>query len=192
MAALVTLGDFKTYLKYTKTDQDTLLQAILDAVEEHLENETDQVFQASGAVTDELRSGDGTKVLYLRRPASAITNIKVSALSDASNPQETIPAADVKIDPENGRRVVRVQNGVFRRGTFNLFATYTAAANLPKIATEAVKEGGAMVYRLRGSEHVISESLGELGSHVLEVERRFGRLPMWDAAVAQLRGSVVA
>lgn len=190
----MTLAELKTYLRYNKTDQDTPLQAILDAVEDHLEDETGQVFAASGTVTDEKRSGRGTNVLYLRRPATSITTIKVSPIGDVST-TETIPVADVAIDPENARRIIRNQNGGFptaRANVFNLFWTYAAAANLPNIAKEAVKEAAALVYRLRGSEHVISESLGDLGSQVLEVERRFGRLPMWDAAIAGLRTSVVA
>jgi hypothetical protein len=195
VADLVTLAELKTYLKYTKTDQDAPLQAILDAAEDHLENETGQVFVAAGTVTDEKRSGRGTNVLYLRRPASSITTIKVSALGNVSSPDYNLAVADVTIDPENTRRVVRIQNGAFplaRLNVFNLFWTYEAAANLPNIAKEAIKEGAALVHRLRGSEHVISESLGDLGSQVLEVERRFGRLPMWDAAIAGLRTSVVA
>lgn len=193
MPDLVTLAEFKDHLSYKKTDLDTLLTAILDAAEDHLENETGQVFAGSGTVTDEARLGRGTNVLYLRRPASSITTIKVSALGNVASPDYTIPTADVLLDPENGRRLIRVQNGVFptaRRNVFNVFVTYAAAANLPNVAKEAVKERGELWYRRRGREHVQSESLGDLGSQTLFTG--FERGPRWDAAIAALRTSVAA
>lgn len=181
--ALVTLAEFKAYLKYNKGDQDTILQALLDATEGHLADLTDQQFLAGGTVIDEVHSGDQGTVLNLRRPASSITAIKVSAASDPANPDDTIPVADVRIDPVNDRRVVRFQDGVFPVGVFNLFVTYEAKANQPAREKEAVKEAAAMLYRIRGSEHVRSQSLGDLGSEVLEIDRRLESLPMWRAAV---------
>lgn len=192
MADLVSLDDFKEYIGYRKSDKDAVLQAILDAVEEHLEDETDQIFSAAGSVSNETLSGNGTAVLYLRRPASSLTSIKVSAISDVANPDYTIPTSEVRIDPTHAQRLIRVQNGVFPRGILNVFVSYEAAENLPKPAIEAVKDAAAMVWRGRGSEHVVSESLGDLGSQVLEVQQYFNRRPLWNAAVARLRGSVVA
>lgn len=186
-AVLVTLADFKSYLKYDKNDEDVVLQALLDAVEAHLADLTDQTFAVGGAVADEEHSGDGGINLFLRRPASAITSVKVSRARDFGNPDVTIPATDLLVDPTNAQCIVRFQNGVFPRGTFNLAATYTAAANTPEVAIEAVKEGAALLWRIRGSEHVRSQSLGDLGSEVLEVDRRLWGLPMWRGAVEQLQ-----
>lgn len=190
MPDLVTLAEFKDHLSYKKSDLDTLLTAILDAAEDHLENETGQLFKATGTVTDETHNGTGTKVLYLRRPISIVTTIKVSSRSDFSAQDYTIATTDVKVDPLNSRRLVRVQGGVFPAGTLNIAVTYTAAGNLPNVAKEAVKERGELWYRRRGREHVQSESLGDLGSQTLFTT--FERGPRWDAAVAALRGSVVA
>lgn len=187
MATLVSLEDFKAYLQYEPADQDPTLQAILNAVEDHLASKTGETFGAADTVTQEAHSGDGTRNLYVRRPMSSVTTIEVSATSDAADPDDTIATDDVRIDPENDRHLVRVQNGGFPLGLLNIFVTYEALANLPTVAIEAVKEGAALVHRIRGSEHVRSESLGDLGSQVLEIDRRFRSLPMWEAAVAQLR-----
>lgn len=194
MAALLTLADLKAYLRYDKTDQDGPLQAILDAVEDYLEDLTDQVFGASGTVTDEVHSGECRTSLMLRRPASAVTAINISRSSDPASVDDTIPVADVRIDPVNSQRLVRHSNGVFPTGIYNLFITYTAAANLPAVAIEAVKEAAALVHRIRGTEHLRSQSLGDLGSEVmagggavgLEFGTRLMALPMWRAAVEQL------
>lgn len=190
MADLVTLVQFKDFLSYRKTDLDTVLQALIDAAEDQLENETGQVFTAAGAVTDEGRDGTGTRVLYLRRPASSLTTVKVSSIGNFTNPSYTIPTSDLTIDPRNGRRLVRMQGGVFPHGVLNIAVTYAAAENLPGLAQEAVKERGELWYRRRGREHVQSESLGELGSQTLFTG--FERGPRWDAAVGALRTSVVA
>jgi len=194
MAALLTLTEFKAYLRYDKTDQDGPLQAILDAVEDYLEDLTDQTFAASGTVTDEVHSGDGCKSLMLRRPASSITTISISTTSDPSSVDDTIPVTDVRIDPVNAQRLVRHQNGGFPRGIYNLFVTYSSAENLPAVAIEAVKEAAALVHRIRGTEHLRSQSLGDLGSDVvmgggavgLEFGTRLMGLPMWRAAVEQI------
>lgn len=186
MATLVLLADFKTYLKYTKTDEDGPLQAILDAIEANLADLTDQTFAAAGTVTDEVHSGSGGIDLFLRRPASSITSVKVSAAGTPGTPDDTIPTTDLRIDPVNDFRLVRFQGGVFPLGRFNVFVTYAAKSNLPLVAVEAVKEGAALLHRIRGSEHVRSQSLGELGSEILEMDRRLWSLPMWRAAVEQL------
>jgi hypothetical protein len=95
--------------------------------------------------------------------------------------------SEVRIDPVYPRRLVRI-GGVFPVGLYNLFVTYTAAENRPAIAIEAVKEAAALLWRLRGKEHISSESLGDLGSQTLtEIDRRLWALPMWRAAVEQLR-----
>lgn len=187
MSVLVTVAQLKSYLRYDKTDQDTELQAILDAVEELLADLTDQTFAAAGPVTDENYSGDGTNVLLLRRPASSVTSVKVSAARTPNNPDVTIPASDLVIDPGNKRRLIRFQGGSFPRGVLNLFVTYQAADNLPEIAKQAVKQAAAFIHRRRGSEHVRSQSLGDLGSQVLvEEAQSLWSQPFWRAAVEQL------
>lgn len=191
MSTLVTLSTFKTYLRYTNTDQDGPLQAILDAVEAYLADLTDQTFGASATVTDEVHSGDGCKTLMLRRPATSITGINVSTTSNPASVDDTIPVTDVRIDPVNAQRLVRHQNGAFPRGTYNLFITYAAAENLPTIAIEAVKEASALLHRIRGTEHLRSQSLGDLGTETMsgvgmEFGTRLMALPMWKAAVEQI------
>lgn len=190
MSTLVTLADFKAYLKYDKTDQDATLQQLLDAVEEHLADLTDQTFGASSTVTQEVHTGDGERELILRRPASAITSIEISTTSDPASIDDTIPTTDVRIDPVRPQRLVRHQNGVFPRGLYNLFVTYAAADNLPGFAVVAVMEAAALLHRIRGVEHTRSSSLGELGSEVMVIDdsaiRRLWSLPMWRAAVEQL------
>lgn len=187
MATLVTLQEFKQYLPYEAADQDAVFNAILNAVEDHLASKTGQTFAAAGTVTQENHSGDGSRVLYTRRPVSTLTTIVVSAERTPNDPDDTIPATDVAVDPDNPRRLVRFQNGWFPRGILNIYVTYDAAANTPTVCAEAVKEASALVYRIRGSEHVRSESLGDLGSQVMEIDRRFRSLPMWEAALAQER-----
>lgn len=187
MSVLVSLGELKSYLRYDATDQDTELQAILDAVEALLSDLTDQTFGPGGPVADENHSGDATNVLVLRRPASSVTSVKVSAARTPSTPDETIDASQLAIDPVMTQRLIRYQGGVFPRGVLNLFVTYQAADNLPEIGKQAVKQAAAFIHRRRGSEHVRSQSLGDLGSQVLiEEAQSLWSQPFWRAAVEQL------
>lgn len=187
MANLLTLADFKTHIGYTKTDVDSLLQSYLDAAESLLSEATGQTFAAAGAVTDEAHSGSGDSELYLSRPASSITSIKVSALSNPTSPDYTIPTSDVRIDPANAHRLVRVANGIFPEGLYNIFVSYNAAANLPEIAKQAVREAAEMMWRVRGRVHVSGDSLGDLGSETLIAQERLWQLPTWVDAVRILR-----
>lgn len=163
-------------------------QDILDALEELLEELTGQVFTASTtAIADEPHDGMGLKWLYLRRPVDSgqDVTVKVSSIADTTNPDQTIPAADIQVDARNNRRIIRVQNGVFPRGNYNLFVSYTPLANLPSRAKQAMQEAGAFLVNRKGKEHESGASVGEFGNIAL-LEAELNKLPAWRNAVSTL------
>jgi hypothetical protein len=182
VADLLTLDDLKSYLGNQDSDHDAFLDLMLDVVETMLEGKTGQNFAAGGAVTDEPQDGKGTPWLYLDRPPSAVSAIKVG--QDVSDPDDTIDVADIVVDQANSR-LIYLNSRIFPKGIRNIFVTYTAAENLPALAKAAVMEGTTYLYRRRGREHITGESLGELGTINL-MNARLERLPVWQAAIMEL------
>lgn len=189
MADLVTLAEVKAYIGIADEDKhDDLLDELIETVESLLELETDQTFTSTTAVTDEAHDGSGKDVLYLDRTPTALT-AAVKVGQDSSDPDSTIPTTDIVVDQANNR-IIYKDGRVFRRGRRNIFVSYTATENLPRLAKDAVRQAVAFIYRSRGREHIRGASLNELGT-IDQFGVMLDRLPIWQKAVAHYRRALV-
>ncbi|MGH2406181.1 MAG: hypothetical protein ACRDGN_17235 [bacterium] len=173
-ADLVSLVEVKAWLGITDASQDILLTDLADRVEAILEGVKGRTYAPSAATVATL-DGTGTPWLWLELPVGTLTNVKIGL--DPAAPDETLTPAPRTIVAQ-GRRLYRQDGGIFPRGIANIQATYTSAASLDKDAKQAVLEGVALAYRMRGSEDAASESIGAFGHGLRQA---FEELPSWKA-----------
>lgn len=197
MATLVTLSEFKDHIGNTtaldfsnQTDADSYMNDLLDRVEDMLERATNRTFHASGTATEETHDGNGRAYIYVDRPISSLTEVKVGDdPNDADETLDTIPD-DIQADGRVDRKLLRRDGGVWPRGTANIHVTYDYDSYQPTVAEQALLEGAAFLLRRRGKEHASSTTVGEFGS--TQYAALFERLPAWERAVGQLRRRQVA
>ena len=178
-ADLVSLAEVKAWLGITDAAQDTFLTELADRVEAILEQVKHRTYLAAGVGVTVVLDGTGTPWLWLDRPVTTLSSIKIGL--DATNPDETLVPGPKTVVAQ-GRRVYRQDGGIFPRGIANVQVNYTVGDQLDKDAKQAVLEGVAMVYRMRGSEDAATESIGAFG-HGLR--QRFEELPSWRAVPAR-------
>lgn len=180
-ADLVTTAEVKSWLGIPAADttQDAFLADLADRVEAILEQSKHRTFAPASPAQVEMLDGQGVPWLWVSRPVATLTTVKIGL--DAAAPDETLtPAPRVVI--AQGRRLFRQDGAVFPRGVANVQVTYDTAAQLDLDAKQAVLEGVALVYRMRGSEDAASESVGSF-AHGLRTE--FEELPSWRAVPAR-------
>lgn len=185
MADLATVADLKSDMLLSGTEHDIVLAEALDKAEAMLEGDVGDTFRAGGAVADEPHDGNAMDILYLLRPADSTVAITVKIGQLVADPDEELSSADDELRVD-GRRLIRVDGGVFCGGVRNVFVTYTAEDYLPTVARAAVLECAAFLYHRIGKEHITSETIGEFGS--IAVSARHDRQPAWRQAVQELRG----
>lgn len=178
-ADLVSLAEVKSWLGISGSSDDSLLTDLADRIEVILEQNKRRTFVTSANGVVVKVDGMGTPYVWLERPVSALTNVKIGL--DAANPDETL-LAGVKTVIAVGRRIVRQDGGFFPRGVANVQVTFDAAAQLDLDAKQAVLDGVALAYRSRGSEDASSEGIGAF-SHGLR--QQFEQLPSWRAVPAR-------
>ena len=178
-AALVTTAEVKAWLGITDASQDAFLDALADRIEAILEQAKHRTFVAGGAGVTDVLDGSGMPWLWLERPVTTLNSIQIGV--DAANPDETLVALPTVV-VARGRRLTRQDGGVFPRGIANVQVNYTAADQLDQDAKQAVLEGVALVFRMRGSEDAASETVGAF-AHGLR--NRFEELPSWRAVPAR-------
>ena len=188
-AVLVSLTELKRFVPSTPAGDDTLLQEILDEVEDKLLRDagrTDRPFSAAQTSFTEVHDGTGSDTLYLNYPISAITVISLGR--DTTDYDETLDPADVDdvIYVAGKRKIVRTDGGVWRAATEPrcVRVTYSAQADTPESPQLAIKRLCATVYRQRGAEDATSETVGGFYTRQL-VEAGAGD-PLWNQAVAAL------
>ncbi len=202
-AVLVTFAEVAGYLGQKESfagdfaDADawkTFIDGLTDRVEALLEAECNVSFAAEAAYTNEPHDGTGTPIIYADHPIKTLTSVKVGI--DASSPDTEYTSQPDDVDFHGARIMLRggigatePYYGVFPVGLKNVYITYTGEAYAPAVAKQAVLEGVAFLYRRRGHEHLVSESVGEMGS--LQSAARFDFLPAWKRAVATLRVPVI-
>lgn len=177
-ADLVSVAEVKAWLGITDSSQDTFLTELADRVEAILEQVKRRTFAPSGSVSLTV-DGTGQPWVWVERSISTLTTVKIGI--DAAAPDETLTAG-ARVVIAQGRRIYRQDGGIFPRGVANVQVNGTAGAQLDPDAKQAVLEGVAMVYRMRGSEDAASESIGAFG-HGLR--QRFEELPSWRAVPAR-------
>jgi len=187
MADLVTLGDVKAFIADVPDTDDTMLQSLLDQIEDTLEQDCGRAarpFAAPQLGRQEVHDGTGTAILWLDYPITALTSLIIGPSTAA--PDETLAVADPAVLSwtMGSARVCRVDGGVFPRLPLRVHVTYDAGADLPALAALAVTRAAALIYRQRGAEDVKSERLGAWSADYGAVAQAD---PVWQRAVAALR-----
>lgn len=176
-AVLVTASAAKVHMRVTATTDDTLIQAIVDSVEDLFcakAGRKSRPFATSTTGRVEVHAGTGTKLLVLDYPvtsASGISSLKIG--HDASNPDETLTATDIDTltVATSSRNIWRTDGATF--GELGeprmIHVTYdTAGDSSNDSASLAIKRVVAQVYRQIGSEDAKSETLPDGYSRTLE------------------------
>jgi len=119
--------DVKTYLGLGGTTHDDLIEALIPAASETIENACGRVF-GEVEVAEE-RDGDGQdRIVLRRRPVLAVSGVwddpdRVFGPAAKLAPSEWV--ADL------ARGILRLRRGAFRRGTLNVRVDYTAGYEEP-------------------------------------------------------------
>lgn len=187
MADLVSAPEMLAFLGNPEGVDRTLLESILDGVEDSFEaacNRRERPFQEAPDVDRlEVRDGTGTASLFLDYPIESLTSITLGR--SAASPDETLDTndVDVLVYEAGSRRIMRTDGGTFGcvGSPRYVRVTYRPQADLPYLAALAVKRATATIFRQLGSEDSTSERLGTFSRELLEV---FGENDsVWRAAV---------
>lgn len=179
MADLVSLAEVKAWLGNPPSSDDSLLTDLADRIEVILEQVKRRSFAVAAAGVVVKVDGTGMPYVWLDRPIATLTNVKIGL--DAASPDETLVAAPRTVIAQ-GRRIYRQDGGFFPRGVANVQVTFDAADQLDKDAKQAVLDGVALAYRMRGSEDASSEGVGAFAHGLRD---RFEQLPSWRAVPAR-------
>lgn len=156
---LTTLTKVKAYLGISNTDDDTLLEALIDSVSEAVEHYCGRQF--AQAERTEYHDGLGASSLVLRcRPISAITQIYDDP-SQMFSESSGVDASRYVFYPEEG--IVELTGGSFADGRRNVKIIYTAGfATVPPAVEQAanILVGHFFNRGHQGGDGVASESLG--------------------------------
>lgn len=189
-AVLVTASAAKVFMNVTATGDDTLIQGIVDSVEDFLLSQAGRKgrpFATAATGRSEVQAGTGTGLLVLDYPvtsASGITSLKIG--HDVSNPDETLTATDIDTltVATDSRSVWRTDGGVFgvRGEPRRVHITYNHNGDATNdTAVLAIKRLVSQFYNQRGSEDARTENLPDGYSRTLE--HLANADPIWQAAV---------
>lgn len=199
MSDIVTLDELKLYLgDAPASDDDALLQALLDQVEAMYERDTLHpagFYQAADTGVTTVLNGTGSSYLYLPYAIDDITSIALGY--DSAAPTETLDVATAgAVSFGQGERlVVRTDGGWF--GTLSqrryVHVVYDHLGNLPEDAQLPIMEVVASLYRNRGAEGMKSETLGSFYSYTVDDAQSAAATNVnWQASVALNRPVVFA
>ncbi len=187
-AVLVTASAAKVFMRVTSTADDSLIQTIVDSVEElflvDAGRKARPVATTATAARTEYQAGTGTCLLTTDYPIASITSLKIG--HDASDPDETLTATDVDVVTwaTGSRSVYRTDGGWFGlRGQprmVQIVYTNDADANTSG-PTLAIKRAVAQVYRQIGSEDAKSETLPD--GYTRTLADIVSTDPIWQMAV---------
>lgn len=164
-AVLISLTELKRFIPNTPSGDDTLLQEILDSVEETFLRDCsrrERPFSASQNAITEVHDGTGSSVLTLKYPISSIAGT-VKLGRDTTDLDEELTASDVDeiVYAAGKRSVERTDGGIFGDAGSPRYVrvTYDALADLPDSPKLAMKRMCERIYRQRGAADVTRESL---------------------------------
>lgn len=150
--SLVSLADAKTYLGLTGSDNDTVIQNMLDGIDKRFEAYCKRRL-VSTTLTETL-DGSGKTRLWLPQPAESITSVHVSANQEwtAAN---LVDASEYDIIPDHGNgradgiRLQRYDYEIWEVGRLNIRVVFLAGfATPPADLVEAAKVQFAFDYQL--------------------------------------------
>lgn len=192
MSDLVSLPEARSFLGNPPTEDDALIEALLNDTEGLLEshcNRSERPFSPVIASRTEVRDGTGSAYLFLDYPIGDVTSIKLGY--DAIDPDETLDPDDLEVVTwaVGSRRIARVDGGKFGCADRSRYVhiTYATQADLPEMAKLAVKRVTALIYRQRGAEDATEENIGGYSRVLAKFGRDFmGDDPIWKLAVQSL------
>lgn len=134
---------------------------------------------ASVTAITETIDGVNRRSLFVSRPIASVTSVVIGPVT---SPRQTLTASDLVVRP--GSTMIQAVDASVRFGTLDepgaVTVTYTAAAEVPEDARQAVIRATVALYLQRGAEDVRSESEGGVRS---ELASPFED-PSWRMAVA--------
>jgi uncharacterized phiE125 gp8 family phage protein len=144
-STIVELAEMRAFLNITDstmTDKDTLIESLLDAYNDMIEDYLG-VPCINSTYTAEKYDGDGTDTLFLKRyPIVSVTSLTLDAA--------VMAAADYLIYADKG--FIRYDNGIFTKDYQNISITYVAGhgaarTNVSNVLKLALKTWVARVYK---------------------------------------------
>lgn len=189
-AVLVNLAEMQRFLGDVPSSDDTVIQELLDHVEDLFLGECNRrhrpfIASADTTARTEVHDGTGTRILTLHYPIAASgLSTDITLGHDTSDPDDTLEYDDVEtlVWVAGSRTIERTDGGIFGyRGVPRyVHVTYKAAADVPESAALGIKRVVAGLYRQRRHEDASRESLS---GHSID----FANLmedPMWRRAIA--------
>lgn len=186
---LVSLDSLKAFAGISGNAHDTVLQSILDSVEDFFCQQCSRApFAIAASGRTEVHDGTGTHELWLEYPASSLTSVALGY--DPLTPDETLDVSDPSVIVAAGARLSRVDGGTFGFAGAPLYVrvTYNASADLPQDAALAIVRAATAVFRQRGSEDASRESLGGVTTDFSRITESD---PVWTSAVQAHRRLMV-
>lgn len=161
-SALTTVSNVKDYLGINVTTFDSVLDLIVDGVNQGIENKLNQVFSSATYTNEEYDILKDTTILVLKRaPVITFTQLqyKDSPLNEDEDSWTTIDSDEYKVDLGSG---IITWNSQFQKGKQRYRVTYTAGyATIPDDITLAATILSSSYFNNRKSQGVQSETLGQ-------------------------------
>jgi uncharacterized phiE125 gp8 family phage protein len=111
---LLTLSEAKSYLKVDYTDEDTLIQSLIDEATALIRRQAGRDLTES-TYTDEEYDGEGTDMVFIRNfPIQTVTSFKIDGVE--------VPAADYGVSKKSG---ILKYNGRIPQEYGNVLISYT-------------------------------------------------------------------
>jgi len=127
--ALTTVARFKTYADISTASDDTLLEDLVNAVSDWVENYCGRRFKQTAHSQKEIDS-DGSKYLFCPEyPVSSTASFTLEIRTSAENEDEweSIDSEDYFVDYDNG--IITIAAGNWLKGKKKYRVTYTAGYN---------------------------------------------------------------
>lgn len=180
MAKLVEDAEIYAFLKVEiEDDPQGVVLSIRDSIEDLLATMTSRIFGPEEVIANEAYDGYGSSILYIKRPLKVLTAITFRYDAPFTENDYNVVLAEQATWRVGSRRIT-LRSLRFPCGMDNILISYTAQADQPELAKQAVREATAVVYRRRGSEDARSEQIGTF-QHVLM--RNLDESMTWKKAV---------
>lgn len=171
---LTTLAALKIYLGITDSDEDAILDDLIDAVSEWIESFCGRKF-ASATVTEYHDGYGDARVVLKRRPVDSITSVH-DDLDRDYEAAELVDADDYTFYPESG--ILQHVNGTFQDGIRNVKVVYVAGyATIPDDLALACRMLCAEIYNRaeQGADGIALERVGEYSANYVLMMKEMGR-----------------
>lgn len=180
--ALITLDNLKTFLGITGSDQDSLLEMLINQVTDYIETRTDRRFKET-TYTEEEYDGTGQSELVLKQfPIITFTKLEKNNATDNTDSWEEVDTDDYWIDESEG---ILTKTTLFNKGKHNYRATYTAGyETIPYDVQFLAMSIISDINGRRQNMGVVKETLGD---HTIDFERAVQENPVLAKIISNYR-----